>query len=404
MHGHVVLAISVAISFTACSPVEKSYTPEFTHLQVLMEASGMPNLTTSENGTVFLSWIGFVSDTMDALYFSELEADGWSVPHMISSGSDWFVNWADFPSFAVFRGGKNNLAAHWLQKSAAGIYDYDVRIAISNDGGRSWPRLFTPHTDSVHAEHGFVSFVPLNDGRMFVTWLDGRKMSGHDHLGSGGDMTLRAATFDTEGRLDDEWELDPRVCECCQTTATGTRKGVVVIYRDRDISEVRDIAIVRHENNKWTAPQIIYQDDWQISGCPVNGPAADAIGDTLAIAWYSAPDDESQVKVIFSCDGGSTFGTPVRIDHGSPLGRVGLVMRSQEQVLVSWMEAAGDSAQIRAVAITLSGRVGDDIAIATTTASRQSGFPVMTSSGGRVVFAWTAVEGEKSVVRTAVWE
>ena len=50
-------------------------------------------------------------------------------------GYDWFVNWADVPS--VVRLANGTLAGHWLQKSGADTYAYDVRLAYSHDDGKT---------------------------------------------------------------------------------------------------------------------------------------------------------------------------------------------------------------------------------------------------------------------------
>ena len=76
---------------------------------------------------------------------------------------------------------------------------------------------------------------------------------------------------------------------------------------------------------------------WEIAGCPVNGPRADAIGNNLGIAWFAAPDNKPEVKVIFSDDGGASFGDPIIIDKKYPIGRVDLVMLDHERAMVSWL-------------------------------------------------------------------
>src|SRR5687768_4809384 len=98
-------------------------------------------------------------------------------------------------------------------------------------------------------------------------------------------MTLRYATIDANGNLADETQLDERVCECCQTSAAVTSAGPIAVYRDRSATEVRDIYIVRQVNGSWTSPQPVYADNWQINGCPVNGPSVAADGSRVAVAW-----------------------------------------------------------------------------------------------------------------------
>jgi hypothetical protein len=370
------------------------------------KSGGEPNLFASNAGELYLSWVEYIDDTTDALHFSRLENRQWSTPKEIARSSNWFVNWADFPSLVAYPGNGKALAAHWLQKSAAGTYDYDVRIAQSTDGGSSWGTSFTPHTDGVSAEHGFVSLLPLSEDRIFAVWLDGRhtktsnSQDGHHHGHSGGPMTLRTATFDRAGKLYDEAELDDKVCDCCQTAVAKTSKGFIVAYRDRLEGEIRDICFVRQTPTGWTAPTPVFKDNWHMTACPVNGPALAAAGETVALAWYTATGGKPQVKVAFSKDAGATFGEPVNVDEGNPLGRVDVAFVSPEKIWVSWMENKDSIAQIRALEMSAAGGKGASWLIAEAHTSRRSGFPVMVKSGNRLFFAWTHAQGDETTVKT----
>ena len=77
--------------------------------------------------------------------------------------------------------------------------------------------------------------------------------------------------------------------------------------RDRSGAEIRDISISRRVGTEWTAPRRVHVDNWEIPACPVNGPRADAIGNTLGVAWFTAANNFPEVKVIFSTDGGRSF-------------------------------------------------------------------------------------------------
>ncbi len=295
--------------------------------------------------------------------------------------------------------GEGQLAAHWLQKSATGTYDYDVRVAISPDDGQNWGPSFIPHTDGVAAEHGFVTMLPLENGRIFATWLDGRntKGEGHDtgdgHGHGGGPMTLRAAEFDANGQLFSEAELDARVCDCCQTDAAITSQGPVVVYRDRSKEEIRDISIVRQVDGRWLAPQPIHHDGWTIAGCPVNGPAIAAKGESVAVAWFTSASEEAQVKVAFSEDAGATFSDPIRVDDGENIGRVDIVLVEQGHAIVSWVEQLGDTGEVRLASVGPQGKLGKSWAATATDLSRQSGFPILEKiDQNRCLLAWTAVD------------
>ena len=130
--------------------------------------SAQPQLSVSKRG-VLLSWIERSGD-LATLKFSERTATGWSSPQTIASGRDWFVNWADVPSALRLPSGA--LVAHWLQKSAASTYAYDVRLSYSLDDGKTWSPSFLPHHDGTPTEHGFASLFPIGDGFGLV-WLDG---------------------------------------------------------------------------------------------------------------------------------------------------------------------------------------------------------------------------------------
>lgn len=344
-----------------------------------------PYLFTDKNGLVYLSWIEKIGK-QSTLKYSSFLSDTWSEPVTIASGKNWFVNWADYP--AITSDGNKNLLAHFLEKSDTAKFTYDVKIVSSGDSGKTWSSSKILHDDKVKAEHGFVSIVPYKE-QFFVTWLDGRKTASeelHDgHAGHHGEMTLRAAFIDKYGNKVNEWELDERICDCCQTTAAVTSDGPIVVYRDRSDDEVRDMSIVRYVNGQWTAPKTIYADNWQIKACPVNGPKADAINNDLVIAWFSMGDKKGQVKVVFSKDGGITFGQPIRIDEEKPIGRVDVAMRDSITAIVSWMEGSS----INAVEVHADGKKEQSVMIATSSDKRSSGFPQMTLVNNKIIFAWT---------------
>jgi hypothetical protein len=378
-----------------------------TEIATPCKSGGEPNLVTSWEGGFFLNWVEYVNDTTDALRFSTLtEADVWSEPKEVARGSNWFVNWADFPSLAVYPGTKKQgLAAHWLAKSAGGDYDYEVRIAQSADGGTTWSPSFVPHTNNP-AEYGFVSLLPLDSRRMMGVWLDGRHTKtmsatathgGHDGHG-GGPMSLHTAVFNPQGQLQDDAELDARICDCCQTDAALSDLGPVVVYRDRSEKEIRDISIIRLNNGKWTSPKPVATDNWHITGCPVNGPAIDALANKVVVAWYTGAP-KPQVKVAFSEDSGANFSAPIVIDDAKPLGRVDVAWTSWGEAVVSWMKEKGKDADIQVQRVAPNGKQGTPFMAASTSSARGSGFPILARLGSDMWIAYTAGE-EKMVVKT----
>lgn len=355
------------------------------------QPSGEPNLFVSPAGQLYLSWIES-ADTIHRLRSSTWQGEQWSEPKTISQGNNWFVNWADFPSLAV----TDSLAvAHWLQKSAEGTYDYDVRLAAAFSGGQ-WKDVGVLHQDGVAAEHGFVTLLPLSSTQIFSVWLDGRQTKQEN-----GAMNLYANVIGSGGVATPGQCLDNRVCDCCQTDAALTPDGPIIVYRNRTENEIRDIYVVRKLAEGWSEPYPLHNDDWQIAGCPVNGPAISTYQNQVAVAWFTAAEDEPKVQVVFSGDQGETFGGPIRIDRNIALGRVDIEMLSENTAVVSWMESSANGAVIQLATVGSSGAVSQSLTLTTVEASRSSGFPIIAQAGGRIYCAYTQQTDSTSQIQTA---
>jgi hypothetical protein len=358
--------------------------------------SGQPSLAVGADGRVHLSWLEPGEGGMHRLRMSTLLGDRWSEPHTVAEGADMMVSWADFPTMTAMPGGR--MAAHWLQKRPGSGYSYDIRVAVSPDGGVTWSKGVMPHRDGVAAEHGFVSMWPEAADSAGIVWLDGRK-----YAGSGAKETmLMAASIRPDGAVGPERPVDERICDCCQTGMAMTGRGPLVVYRDRSPDEVRDIYVTRRVNGVWTPGVPVARDGWKIDACPVNGPRADARGDRVVVAWFTGANDARQVKLALSTDAGATFGTPVRIDGGNPEGHVDVKMIDGGAAIVSWMEraASGGGGELRVRRVEPDGRLGTPRAVETSATLRSSGFPRMARDSAGVVLAWTA-SGEPSAVHVA---
>ena len=373
--------------------------------------SGQPQLSVSKRGAL-VSWVERAGD-LATLKFAERTATGWTAARTVASGRDWFVNWADVPS--VLRLPSGALVAHWLQKSAAATYAYDVRLSSSTDDGKTWSPSFRPHHDGTPTEHGFASIFPIGEGFGLV-WLDGRAMKGGEHgEHGGGAMSVRFARFDPSTPLRagkafkqvEESVVDAKVCECCPTTAAVTAEGIITAYRNRSDDEIRDNYVARFVNGKWSTPQAVFNDHWKIAACPVNGPALAASGNAVAMSWFTVKNDgkndQGQVYAAFSQDAGKTFAAPIRVDDGGSLGRVDLEMLPDGSALATWIEFADQRAQFRARRIERNGTRSAPVTIAGIAGSRASGYPRAAVVNGEVIFAWTeAIDGGGLQVRTAV--
>ena len=344
------------------------------------ESSLTPFLAASEEG-LFLSWLE-PRGKGHALRVARWDGSSFAPASSVHLSERFFVNWADFPSVLPF--GSNRLVAHWLEKASEGTYDYDVWVAISEDGGESFAEPVKLHRDGKLGEHGFVSLVPFGREGFAALWLDGRQMADDAE----GAMAVAATIFDGDafGR---EWLVDRRVCECCQTAMAPTAEGLLAVYRDRSPQEVRDMSTVRFVDGIWTEPRTLYADGWQIEGCPVNGPQVASEGDHLAVAWFTAANDDPRVQVVFSEDGGQSFSDPVRVGGKSPVGRVDIEL-VPAGALVAWIEhVEGGTGELLVQRLGPRAVAGEPISVAKTGSGRASGFPRMASFRGVVYVSWT---------------
>lgn len=364
--------------------------------------SGEPNLYSPGGERAILTWFEPAEAGAYRLRVAVRDLGVWSQPSTIAEGDRFFVNWADFPSLVELADG--SWLVHWPEKVSESTYAYHVRLAISRDAGVSWSPAGTPHRDASPTEHGFVSMVPLEAGGAALIWLDGRQMAADGSGGQGhldpGEMSLRATTIGTDGALGPDVLLDSRTCECCQTALAVTGSGLVAAYRDRSEREIRNIAVVRTVEDTWTEPAHVADDGWMYPGCPVNGPQLSTVGDTVAVAWFTAPEDEPRVMVAFSVDGGATFGPAVRIDDGDPLGRVDVEWLASGAAIVSWLERSGAGAEVKVRPVRPNGTSEASFAVAETSGARASGFPRIARVGDALLVAWTEI-GEDGGVRVA---
>ena len=350
-----------------------------------------PSLALLADGRVLMTWIELTGDTYAEVRAAILDGDTWSEPVVVAKGDNLFVNYADFPSAVEFPDG--TLAVHWLRMNGDSYYAYDVIIALSKDGGVTWDEAVVPHRDGLVRQHGFVSLLAEAEGGILATWLDGRDYDTTDTFGSGdtdtGAMQLRATSVASDGTLSEDLLLDARSCTCCQTASATTGDGTILLaYRDRTDSEIRDISVLRRVDGMWSDPVPVGADGWEITGCPVNGPAIDAQGDDAAVVWFTAANDRPAVRLAFSNDAGESFNSPFYIDLGNPMGGVDVVLGADGTALVSWLEltAAGELLLIcRATAET---GCGEKVGLTVSPSGRTMGFPRMIRVANHIYVAW----------------
>ncbi len=254
------------------------------------------------------------------------------------------------------------------------------------------------HQDGTKSEHGFVSAIPNGTNSFYVVWLDGRNTVSENKSSEAhetGAMTLRGRIVHADGTMEKDVELDNKVCDCCQTAIAAVADKPVIVYRDRSNSEIRDIARIGLIEDSFSETMIVAEDNWEIAGCPVNGPSINSFKNNVAVSWFTAFSGVPKVQVTFSEDGGKNFGMPIRVDNGNAIGRVDVVMISENDAIVSWVEPKGNDILFQIRKVSNMGALGNTITISKTSASRASGFPQMELLNDSLYFAWTELGSNK---------
>lgn len=398
-----IAALVLAITSCVDSSSPNSAVPDWS--SPAGENSVSPNLSLDINGLPILSWLKVSSDSV-ALEYSRWELDGWGLPIMVANGQDWLVNRADFPS--VVQLNESLWAAHWLVMTDPAVFAYDVLVSLSRDGGVTWEPPFKPHTDGTLSEHGFVSFFTEGDD-VGIVWLDGREMeAGHGHKemsepnqGELKGMTIRSTKVTADGSIFQDQIIDNLVCDCCQTDIAQSNQGPILVFRNRTENERRDIYYSRMTNGRWSESQPVAIDDWNIAGCPVNGPSVAVNGQTTAVAWYTKAKGYGEVKLALSKTGDGLFGTALAVESGDTvLGQVGLSSAQDGGFLVSWMTyTEGTVGHLKLRYFDAEGIAGPTIITEEIDFTRKAGLPQMVLLGDLAVLSWTGGgETEKKII------
>ena len=369
--------------------------------------SFVPQLHPLGNGDVAASWLEETPDKTYLFRLSVLHRGKWRPVQTIARGPEISHFSVDLPG--VMEAADGSLLAYWevSDRTTADKYATAIQVASSKDGGASWSKPVRPYPDSVQGQHSFLAAFPLGSN-LDLVWLDAQVQThmGPDHSSMGA-IGLRNVELDREMRVKSDRWVTPIACECCPTAAAITGEGPVVVFRGRTEpagtkatevdparATVRDIQISRLQNGKWTTPHFVHQDNWVINACPDNGPAIDAKGSDVVVAWWTSAHNQPSVYAAFSSDAGVHFGEPVRVDRVRGEGQVTLAWNAvTKEAVVGWLEDHQTWARV----VSPDHRSGQPLSLGPSPSHAR--LPRWIANPQRTLVAWTALENNKRSVK-----
>jgi hypothetical protein len=334
--------------------------------------SSQVNWSLTQDGNPILSWV-----ESDTLRYAIRRGNTRSEPRTIAAHRKFFHHPAEVPGIVALNNG--TLMAHWIETPNPATEAEFIYVSASRDGLK-WTNPAMAHHDHSEVQHGLASIAASGDREASLFWLQALK-------GPDGPTSLMRTVLSADGAEIREETLDADACECCPTAVAKTARGLLVAYRDHTKDDIRDIAVTRFENGRWTSPKIVFPDKWQVDACPVNAATLAAKGDKVAAAWYTSSGNKPRVEFAMSADSGATFSKAVVVSTGEAYGYASVVLDDNGGAFVSWLERGGGGARLLARAVPETGAPGPVTEIAQGT-RKDIGYPRLVRAGGETWIAW----------------
>jgi len=336
-----------------------------------------PNWSVGPDGAAVFSWIEPGQAGGFSLKYAVRKSGAWSPAITIASNRHFFHHPAEMPEVLALPQGR--WFAHWVE-SPGGDSDAEYVLVSSSTDGAHWSTPLQAHRDKSPVQHGLASMIANPDGGGSIFWLEA--LHGEDNP-----VALKRTLVDPTGKELREEVIQPDVCGCCPTAVAKTSKGLLLAFRAHSQDNIRDIAVTRLENGKWTAPKIVNADNWQIEACPTNAAAVAAQGDHVAVAWFTGAQDKPREQIAFSNDAGTTFGKPQTLSTGHAFGYTSMALTDDGGAIVSWLEQTPDGAKVLVRQVTAAGITGPILEVAK--GGRMAlGYPKLFHRGSDTFIAW----------------
>jgi hypothetical protein len=311
--------------------------------------------------------------------------------------------------------GGTSIVVLWTAKGSGGT---SLLSGRSTDGGRTFgPTSPMPSVDAP-GNRGWQSMAASATGGVYALWLDHRDtvqaMAGHAHQ-HGADASVRVDGVARAqrsqlfvGSLDGG--LPPKsiargVCYCCKTALTTDLDGTIyAAWRHVYPGNERDIAFTmsRDGGRSFDEPSRVSEDEWQLDGCPENGPAlAVDASRRIHVLWPTLVrnGDAETLKLFhaFSVDG-RVFTPRVELPTAGAAYHPQLVVAPDGSLVAAWDELEAGERRVRA-ARGEAGAGGRYVFSGLRVAGDAPGaYPALATTANHTVVAWAQRSGDATTI------
>ncbi|HEX8720341.1 MAG TPA: sialidase family protein [Pyrinomonadaceae bacterium] len=325
-----------------------------------------PGVAAAPDGSVYVAWVAHRPGKRADVWLSRFDGEGRQAgaPARVNPTEGEATAWrGDPPDVAVAPDGAVYVA--WTARASEGAHATTLYLSASRDGGRSFDAPARVNDDAGVGEHGMHSLAAARDGRVYLAWLDERNAAppaesqpgGQSSApkGSGGMHGERnrevffAASADGGRTFSGNRSVAKEACPCCKTAlAVGADGRVYVGWRQVLPGDFRHIAVAASADGgeSFNAPVVVSDDRWELSGCPVSGPAlAAGEGGSLRVVWYTAGEaGRPGLYGSDSADGGRTFAPRRAVREGDLRGTPALLADGRGRLVTVFQGADASGA------------------------------------------------------------
>ncbi|HLN63725.1 MAG TPA: sialidase family protein [Symbiobacteriaceae bacterium] len=288
-------------------------------------------------------------------------------------------------------GSNGQIYSAWAIPDATGNkMKANIRFSMLDEKGKFKP---AQTLNEVADAARFVALQTAPDGTVFAAWIDRR-------VDSPAPRAIYMTRISSTGRvLTGNYKIADDSCECCRLTMAFADGGktIYVAYRQKPADNNRNIVIRKSTDGGATFgdPVVVSDDGWVINGCPHAGAVmtTDAKGNVHVI-WYTMGRKPKEAGIYYSAstDGGRTF-SPRQLVHageGTGVLRPYLAVGEQGDVYMAWMNylPGKDQTQIFFRHLAAGGRTMSPVQQLSQTEGNAQ-WPNVAVSKERVYLSWT---------------